>query len=87
MKSRGFTAIEAIIIVVIAAIIVTLGLIAYNRFFKPSTETVQTTTSAQTTVTEVKSVSDLDKAASDLEAIDLSDASETSTLDSETADF
>ncbi|HEY8886746.1 MAG TPA: hypothetical protein VIM31_04600 [Candidatus Microsaccharimonas sp.] len=84
MKTRGFTIVEALIIVVVAAIITTLGFVAYNRFVKPQVASTQTT-AAPTTVTAVKSASDLDKAANDLQAIDLTDSSDTTVLDSQTS--
>lgn len=86
MKSRGFTIIEALIIVVVVAIITTLGFVAYNRFMKPQGVSTQST-AAPTSVTEVKTSSDLDKVSSDLDAIDLTDSSDTSTLDSQTSAF
>lgn len=86
MSRRGFTIVEGLVIFVIAAIIGLLGFVAYNQFFKADTTTSETMT-APTSVTKVESSSDLDKATADLEAIDLSDSTETSTFDSQTAEF
>jgi len=86
MNRRGFTIVEVLIIVVIAAIIGLLGFAAYNQFLKTDIVTSETT-AAPTSVTKVESSSDLDKATADLEAIDLSDSTETSTLDSQTVGF
>jgi Tfp pilus assembly protein PilE len=87
MKSlRGFTIVEALIIVVVVALLTALGFVAYNQFIKPKADTSQTT-AAPTTVTTVESTSDLDKASSDLDAIDLTDASDTTTIDSQTSGF
>lgn len=88
--SRGFTIIEAVIIVVFVAILSLLGLVAYNQFFGSKTATTANTdsnTTAPETVTKVESTSDLDKATADLDNIDLTDSDDTTTLDSETADF
>ena len=86
--SRGFTIIEAVIIVVFVAILSLLGLVAYNQFFAPkTTTTADSSTAAPETVTKVESTSDLDKATADLENIDLTDSSDTTTLDSQTADL
>ena len=87
MKNRGFTIVEALIIVVVVAIITALGLTAYHSFTKQQVATTQTTTAAPATVTEVKTASDLDKASSDLQALDLTDSSDTSTIDSQTSGF
>jgi Tfp pilus assembly major pilin PilA len=84
VKNRGFTIVEALLIVVVVAIITTLGFVAYNQFIKPKLAQTQTT-AAPTSVTSVKSVSDLDKASSDLQAIDLTDSSDTKTLDTQTS--
>ena len=86
MKNRGFTIVEALIIVVFAAIVSTLGFVAYNQFVKPKVATTQTATTPAT-ITKVKSVSDLDKVSSDLQAIDLTDASDTSLLDTQASSF
>jgi Tfp pilus assembly protein PilE len=84
MKNRGFTIVEALLIVVVVAIITTLGFVAYGQFIKPKLAQTQTT-AVPTSVTSVKSVSDLDKASSDLQAIDLTDSSDTKTLDTQTS--
>ena len=86
MKTRGFTIVEAIIVVVFAAIVSTLGFVAYNQFVKPKVATTQTTTAAST-VTTVKSAADLDKVSSDLQAIDLTDSADTSLLDTQASSF
>ena len=86
MKTRGFTIVEAVIVVVFAAIVSTLGFVAYNQFVKPKVATTQTTTAAST-VTAVKSVADLDKVSSDLQAIDLTDSTDTSLLDTQASSF
>ncbi|MFY9228102.1 MAG: hypothetical protein WAO28_02135 [Candidatus Microsaccharimonas sp.] len=86
--SRGFTIIEAVIIVVFVAILSLLGLVAYNQFFgTKTTTTADSSTTTTETVTKVESTSDLDKATTDLDSIDLTDSDDTTTLDSETADF
>ena len=86
MKTRGFTIVEAVIVVVFAAIVSTLGFVAYNQFVKPKVATTQTST-APATVTTVKSASDLDKVSSDLQAIDLTDSTDTSLLDTQASSF
>ena len=86
MKTRGFTIVEAVIVVVFAAIVSTLGFVAYNQFVKPKVATTQTTTAAST-VTTVKSAADLDKVSSDLQAIDLTDSADTSLLDTQASSF
>jgi len=86
MNRQGFTIVEALIIVVVVAIITTLGFTAYHQFNKQNVATSQAT-AAPTTVTEVKTASDLDKATSDLQAIDLTDSSDTSTLDTQSSSF
>lgn len=86
MKRRGFTVIEAVIIVVVVAILTTLGFVAYNQFMKPKAADTQTT-AAPATVTEVKSTADLDKVTSDLDALDLTDTDDTTALDAQTQNF
>ena len=86
MKTRGFTIVEALVIVLVVAIITTLGFTAYHQFTKQKVATSQAT-SAPITVTAVKSASDLTKASSDLQALDLTDSSDTSTLDSQASAF
>lgn len=86
MKTRGFTIVEAVIVVVFAAIVSALGFVAYNQFVKPKVATTQTTTAAST-VTTVKSAADLDKVSSDLQAIDLTDSADTSLLDTQASSF
>lgn len=84
MKTRAFTIVEAVIIVAIAAIITTLGFVAYNQFIKPK-DTTTSTTAAPVTVQKIESTTDLDAASSDLEAIDLTDSSDTTALDTQTS--
>ena len=85
MKKRGFTIVEAILILAILGIIGALGYTAYTHFVakKPTTTTPPVTTTQQSATT-VSSASDLDKATSDLNALDLTDSSETTTIDSQT---
>lgn len=85
MKNRGFTIVEALLIVVVVAIISTLGFVAYNQFIKP--KVAQTQTTAPNSVTSIKSVSDLDKASSDLQAIDLTDSSDIKTVNAQTSNL
>ena len=85
MKNRGFTIVEAALIIVVVGIITTLGFVAYNQFVKP--KTTQTSSATETSVTTVNSSADLDTVASDLDAIDLSDKNDTMTLDTQTANF
>ena len=85
MKNRGFTIVEAVLVIVVVGIITTLGFVAYNQFVKP--KTIQTSSATETSVTTVNSSADLDTVASDLDAIDLSDKNDTMTLDTQTANF
>lgn len=87
MKNRGFTIIEAVIILVIVGIVATLGVVAYNRFLKPATPTASETTEAPVSTEQVTSTSDLDKVTNDLDSIDLSDSSDTTAIDSDTSNF
>jgi len=88
MTKRGFTVIEAVIIVVVVGVLSTLGLVAYNRFAKPTaTTTASTSTTAPTSTTTVKSSADLDKVGSDLDSIDITDSSDTKDISSQASAF
>lgn len=91
-KRNGFSIIEGIIIVVIVAIIVSLGLVFYNNYIaKKDTATTQqesqTADADQTEPTQISSSSDLDTAATQLDQLDIEDTDDVSTLDSETEAF
>lgn len=90
-KRKGFSIIEGIIIVVVVAIIVSLGLVFYNNYVakKDATTTEQESQVdvTQDEPTQISSSSDLDTAADQLDQLDIEDTDDVSTLDAETEDF
>jgi len=86
--TKGFTVIEGAILVVVVSLVTLLGLVAYNRFLKPADTTASTTTAkTSTTTTAVTSPSDLEKVGADLNSIDLTDTSDTSTISTQASAF
>jgi len=86
MKRRGMTIIGALGIVVVSAIVSMLGFIAYDQFLKPEVVVPQTISAPQAEA-DAEPISELDAATSDLESIDLTDESDTTTLESQVSDL
>jgi len=85
--SKGFTVIEGAILVVVVSLVTVLGLVAYNRFVKPADTTTSTSATTSTSTTVVTSPSDLEKVGADLDSIDLTDASDASTISTQASAF
>ena len=87
--TKGFTVIEGAILVVVVSLVTVLGLVAYNRFIVKPADTTTSTTSAttSTSTTAVTSPSDLEKVGADLNSIDLTDTSDTSTISTQASAF
>jgi len=83
MSKKGFTIVEVLIVVAILAVIGLLGWTYYNKFFGSDTgsqESSTNTTTSSTTMPEVKSSSDLQKAADAVNAIDVDGSVDTSDI-------
>ena len=94
LSSRGFTLIEAVILIVVIAIIAGLGYAFYTRVNQPVADTVKesdTTNSAQTPstteVTTISSSDDLDKLSKELDQLDIDDSSDDASLNSSISDL
>ena len=86
--TKGFTIIEGAILVVVVSLVTVLGLVAYNRFIvKPADTTTSTAPTTSTSTTAVTSPSDLEKVGADLNSIDLTDTSDTSTISTQASAF
>jgi prepilin-type N-terminal cleavage/methylation domain-containing protein len=86
-KSKGFSIVEIIIVVVIVGIIAALGIVGYSRWKQTQvankTDTTQQTASA---TPDIKTTSDLDKALTALDQADVA-GTDTTQLDSQSNSF
>lgn len=88
-SSQGFSAIEAIIIIVIVAAIVAIGYVVFNRVNDNKEQTTSQTTGTDTPAApDINNSSDLDEADTTLDSTDVDAAtSDSSELDTELSEF
>jgi Tfp pilus assembly protein FimT len=85
MRKSGFSAVEAIITLVVVGIIAMLGVVGYNRW-KETQATNKNMSDMLTKEPQIKRTSDLDKAATTLDKVDFGD-SDASDLGTESGGF
>jgi len=87
MRKSGFSAVEVIIVIVVVGIVTTLGIVGYNRWAETKVNRT-TANNSQDTVSapEIKKASDLDTAATTLDAVNFGDSDATE-LDAQSGTF
>lgn len=92
--SPGFTIVEGIIIFIVVGLVAVLGLTFYNTATKQTASTTAPVTTQSTAETikatpvpAVNTTTDLDKATTDLNSLDLTDSQDATQLDQQESGF
>lgn len=88
-KNNGFSVVEVFIVVAVVGVVVTLGVVGYNRWRQTqATQDAKTDTSQQaaTSAPEITTSSDLDKALTTLDQADVA-GTDDSQLESQSSSF
>lgn len=85
--TQGFGIVEAIIIVVVAAVLAVVGLTFYNNMTARTVDTQTTAETINVPAATIETTADLNAVTTELDQIDMEDPNDSSALDEQQAAF
>jgi len=85
--TQGFGIVEAIIIVVVAAVLAVVGLTFYNNMTARTVDTQTTAETINVPAATIETTADLNTVTAELDQIDMEDPNDSSALDEQQAAF